>query len=77
MVVCRTLDEIYAAAAADAAGDPPLTQAEADRVAAILAPYRLRLGPVDDGECQTSVLACPRGRAAALRIVLPVPCRPR
>jgi hypothetical protein len=40
VTVCRTLDEIYAAAAADALGDPPLTQEQADRVAAILAPVR-------------------------------------
>lgn len=38
MTLCRTLDEIYAAAARDALADPPLTQEQADRVAAILAP---------------------------------------
>lgn len=37
---CRTLDEIRAAADADSAGDPPLTQDQADYVAAILAPYQ-------------------------------------
>jgi hypothetical protein len=42
-VVCRTLDEITAAGARDALNDPPLTQAQADRVAAILAPYRRQL----------------------------------
>jgi len=37
VVLCRTLAEVEAAADADSAGDPPLTQATADRVAAILA----------------------------------------
>jgi hypothetical protein len=40
MTVCRTLDEIWAQGAIDGAGDPPLTQAHADQVAAILAPWR-------------------------------------
>ena len=39
----RTLDQVWEQGAADGAGDPPLTQAQADRVAAILAPYRRRL----------------------------------
>jgi hypothetical protein len=39
----RTLDEIWEAGAVAGAGDPPLTQAQADRVAAILAPYRRQL----------------------------------
>jgi hypothetical protein len=39
MTTCRTLDEVYAAAAADSIGEPPLTQAQADLVAVILAPY--------------------------------------
>lgn len=39
MGVCRTLDEIWAQGAIDGAGDPPLTQAQADLVAAILAPH--------------------------------------
>jgi hypothetical protein len=39
----RTLDEVWAQGAADGAGDPPLSQAQADRVAAILAPYRRKL----------------------------------
>jgi hypothetical protein len=43
MAVLRTLDEIWAQGAIDGAGDPPLTQAQADRVAAILAPYRRQL----------------------------------
>ena len=38
-MTCRTLAEVLAAADADSAGDPPLTQATADLVAAILAPY--------------------------------------
>lgn len=41
MPALRTLDEIWAQGAVDGAGDPPLTQAQADRIAAILAPcYR-------------------------------------
>lgn len=39
-MICRTVDEVRAAALADAQNDPPLTQAQADLVAAILAPYR-------------------------------------
>ena len=39
MTTCRTLDEVYAAADADSIGEPPLTQAQADLVAAILASY--------------------------------------
>lgn len=40
MTTCRTLAEIRAAALADARSDPPLTQAQADLVAAILATSR-------------------------------------
>lgn len=36
---CRTLAEVLAAADADSAGDPPLSQDQADLVAAILAPH--------------------------------------
>jgi hypothetical protein len=43
--VCRTIDECWEAGRADGAGDPPFTQEQADRIAAILAPYGLRLGP--------------------------------
>ena len=39
---CRTLAEVIAAAEADAATMPPLTQETADKVAAILAPIRAR-----------------------------------
>lgn len=39
----RTLDAIREQARIDALADPPLTQAQADRVAAILAPYRRKL----------------------------------
>lgn len=42
MTVCRTLDEIWAQGAIDGAAHPPLTQAQADLVAAILAPHRAR-----------------------------------
>lgn len=38
--VLRTLDEVREAGAAAGAADPPLSQATADRVAAILAPHR-------------------------------------
>jgi hypothetical protein len=37
--VCRTLDETREAGALTGAAMPPLTQAQADRIAAILAPY--------------------------------------
>jgi hypothetical protein len=39
MTTCRTIAEIYAAAEADSANDPPLTREQADRIAAILAPH--------------------------------------
>jgi len=38
-MLCRSLDEVFAAADADSLGEPPLTQAQADRIAAILAPH--------------------------------------
>jgi len=37
-MICRTVEEVRAAARADAQADPPLTQAEADLIAAVLAP---------------------------------------
>jgi hypothetical protein len=40
MTACRTLDDVLAAADADSAGEPPLSQDQADLVAAILAPHR-------------------------------------
>lgn len=43
MPVLRTLDEIWAQGAIDALAHPPMSQATADRVAAILAPYRRQL----------------------------------
>jgi len=43
MVVCRTLEETWIQGSIDALDCPPLTQAQADRVAAILAPRRARL----------------------------------
>jgi hypothetical protein len=43
MRALRTLDEIWAQGAIDGAGHPPLTQAQADLVAAILAPCWRRL----------------------------------
>jgi hypothetical protein len=39
----RTLDEVWEAGALAGAAMPPLTQAQADRVAAILAPWRRKL----------------------------------
>lgn len=41
--VLHGLDEVWAQGFADGAEDPPLSQAEADKVAAILAPYRRKL----------------------------------
>jgi hypothetical protein len=40
MTVCRSLAEVRAAADADSKGDPPLSQDQADLIAALLAPYR-------------------------------------
>jgi len=48
MTVCRTIAEVFAAADADSRDDPPLSQDQADLVAALLAPYR-------------DMLASPRG----------------
>ena len=39
MTACRSVDEVRAAAAADARDDPPLPQATADLAAAILAAH--------------------------------------
>lgn len=39
-MLCRTLADVIAAARQDAAADAPLTQAQADRIAVILAPWR-------------------------------------
>lgn len=47
MAALRTLDEIWAQGAIDGAGDPPLTQAQADKVAAILAPWRARMAELE------------------------------
>jgi hypothetical protein len=46
MTTCRTLDDVIAAATADAAGDQPLTQDQADLAAALLAPHRRLAGEV-------------------------------
>lgn len=43
MPVLRTLDEIWEQGARDALRHPPMSQAKADRIAAILAPWRRRL----------------------------------
>jgi len=43
MGVLRTVAEIEAAGLADGAADPPLTQAQANRVAALLTPWLPRL----------------------------------
>jgi hypothetical protein len=40
MVTCRTIEEVIAAADADSVGEPPMSQAAADQVAAILASVR-------------------------------------
>lgn len=39
-MICRSLAEVLAAADADSRADPPLTQDQADYVAAVLAPHR-------------------------------------
>ncbi len=39
MTTCRTLADVLAAADADSHGDPPLTQDQADYLAAILAAH--------------------------------------
>jgi hypothetical protein len=46
MTTCRTLDEVIAAATADAADDQPLTQEQADLAAALLAPHWRLAGEV-------------------------------
>jgi hypothetical protein len=45
MTLCRTLDEVLAAADADSRDDPPLSQDQADLIAALLAPYRKDAAP--------------------------------
>ena len=40
MTCCRTVEEVRAAAALDAQGDPPLDQNTADLIAAIVAPHQ-------------------------------------
>jgi hypothetical protein len=40
MMLCRSIAEVEAAADADSLADPPLTQDQADLIAAILAPHR-------------------------------------
>ena len=44
MGALRTLDEIWEAGSLAGAAMPPLTQAQADRIAAILAPWRRTQG---------------------------------
>ena len=39
-MLCRSAAEVEAAADADSAGEPPLSQEQADQAAAILAPHR-------------------------------------
>jgi hypothetical protein len=46
MTVCRTIDEVRAAADADSRDDPALSQEQADFIAAILAPHRTMLARV-------------------------------
>ena len=45
MTVCRTLAEVLAAADRDSKDDPPLSQAQVDYVAAVLAKFRIRKHP--------------------------------
>lgn len=40
--LCLTADEIWQAGLADAANDPPLTQAQIDHIAALWRPYLRR-----------------------------------
>jgi hypothetical protein len=40
VTLCRTLADVEAAALADAKDEPPLTQDQADLIAAILAPHQ-------------------------------------
>jgi hypothetical protein len=51
MTRCFTLDDVLAAADADSQGDPPLSQAQADLIAALLAPYR---AAIDLGDSKDS-----------------------
>jgi hypothetical protein len=46
MTTCRTLDDVIAAATADAADDTPLSQDQADLAAALLGPHRRLAGEV-------------------------------
>jgi hypothetical protein len=46
MTVCHTIAEVLAAADRDAAKDPPLSQYQADLVAALLASHRAMLARV-------------------------------
>ena len=39
-MICRTLDEVLAAADRDSQADPPLSQDTTDLIAALLAPHR-------------------------------------
>lgn len=50
MPVLRTLDEIWEAGAIAGAAMPPMSQATADRVAAILAPYWRQLAEREGAE---------------------------
>lgn len=60
---CRTLAEVTVAATADAAReDCPLTQAQADYAAALLAPYRRP--PVAAVATQPEIPASPSSEAA-------------
>jgi hypothetical protein len=53
-MICRTIAEVLAAADADSIGEAPLTQAQADRVAAILAPTRQTGNDIADALVQTA-----------------------
>ncbi len=50
MTLCRTIAKVEAVADADSIGEAPLSQEAADRVAAILAPYKI--GAASTARCR-------------------------
>jgi hypothetical protein len=59
-VNCKTIAEVEAAAVEESKDDPPLTQDQADYVAALLAPYRGQMAaasgetPADANSCEAA-----------------------